>query len=88
MYPVDKAYKDIVCQKICIHLGHAIREKKLKDKELCEVCNFVLVAIESIDTHEKLVDFLGTLSARWPVFSPVYIHEKEAVHAVTQTASI
>lgn len=80
--PVDKSYKDLVCQKICVHLGKAIREHKLHDKELCEVCNFVLVAIDAIDTREKLVDFLGTLSSRWGIFSPIYISEKETFHSL------
>lgn len=80
----DEKYKNTVGARICIRLAHAIKSREIRDEELPEVCNFVLVAIKTIDSLNGMVDFLSTLAARWPVFSGIYIGEKKTLENASE----
>ncbi|OGG08941.1 hypothetical protein A2154_02715 [Candidatus Gottesmanbacteria bacterium RBG_16_43_7] len=73
---LDEEYKNAVCHHLCVSLGGAIKRREIPDRELCEVCNFILVAFKSMQTPADLIDFLGKLAARWSPFSAVFLAEK------------
>jgi len=84
----DETYKNKIGMKITVRIGQAIKSGELSDNDLPEVCNYVLIAIETIKSHNELIDFLGNLTNRWPVFSSILTQEIKQQEAVTTIESM
>lgn len=66
----EKVVQAIGC-KITLRIAQAIKASEVKDEELPELCQFVLVAIDSIRNSQEMKQFLETLARRWTMFDAV-----------------
>jgi hypothetical protein len=66
----DQVVKAIGC-KITLRIAQGIKAKEIGDDELPELCQFVLVAVDSIRNSEEMRQFLETLTRRWTMFAGV-----------------
>ncbi len=67
-----------------VGIGKALKSGDLDENELCEVCSYVSVALDTIQSTEELIDFLTKMSARWPFFQEVLDEQKKMDNTVTQ----
>lgn len=84
----DETYKNKVGMKITVRIGQAIKSGELSDNDLPEVCNYVLIAIETIKNHDELIGFLTNLTDRWPFFSHILTSEIKQQEAITSIESM
>ncbi len=72
----DDAYKTKITTKLTRAIGQAIQDGELESERLSEVCQAILAVMDTLKTHEQLVDFLTKLSEQWPFFASVLNEEK------------
>jgi hypothetical protein len=80
---VDKSYIDSIGVKVTLRIGKSVQSGDIPEDELAEVCDYALVAFESMTTGEELLDFLKKLSARWPVFTDIFQTEEKNLLTVS-----
>lgn len=69
---------------LTVRIGKALKSGELDENELCEVCSYVEVAMDSIKSTEEATDFLTKMSARWPFFQEVLNEQKKMDNTLTQ----
>lgn len=87
--PLANDHKNRIGCKITLRIAEAIKARAVPEKELPEICNFVLVALDTITSHEEMATFLDTLGNRWTIFMAVVAEEKPALaSAANQTTNL
>jgi len=80
----DENYKNKMTLSLTVRIGRAIKSGELDDNELCEVCSYVAVAMDTIKSIEEVADFLTKMSARWPFFQEVLNEHKKMDNTIAQ----
>ena len=80
----DENYKNKMTLSLTIRIGKALKSGELGENELCEVCSYVSVAMDTIKSIEEVTDFLTKMSARWPFFQEILDEQKKMDKTITQ----
>lgn len=86
----DKSYKNRIGQQLVSCIGTAIESGELEVDDLSNVCDSILVVIDTIKTQEELSTFLEKLSGSWPFFNMVLTKENkigESIQTIEQKFS-
>lgn len=85
----SQEHKNRIACKITLKIAEAIKTRAVPEKELPEICNFVLVALDTITDHREMTVFLETLAKRWTIFASVVAEEKPMLaSAANQTTNL
>jgi len=80
----DENYKNKITLSLTVRIGKALKSGELDENELCEVCSYVAVAMDTIKSIEELTDFLTVTSARWPFFQEILEEHKKTDNTIAQ----
>jgi hypothetical protein len=80
----DENYKNKMTLTLTVRIGKALKSGELDENELCEVCSYVSVAMDTIKSVEEVTDFLTKISARWPFFQEVLNEQKKTDNTIAQ----
>ena len=58
-----------VTTKIVEALIHALQEDKVTEMDAREVSRYILLTLDGVATHERLVEYLSELANHWQFFS-------------------
>jgi len=62
-------HKDAIERKILEILANALDAGQIENEEAPDVARFVLDRIDKVTNQKELIEFLGELNEKWPVFS-------------------
>jgi hypothetical protein len=80
----DDNYRNQITISLTVRIGRAINSGELDDDEICEVCSYVTVALDTIKSKEEMTDFLIKMSARWPLFQEILDEENKRNNTLSQ----
>lgn len=76
---ITQGYKNEMEKKIVECMILALENNNLQDSELPQIADLILDNIDNIKTHTELINLLGELSSRWPIFKNIELLEKGEV---------
>ena len=62
-------HKDAIERKILEILANALDAGQIENDDAPDVARFVLDRIDKVTNQKELIEFLGELSSKWPIFS-------------------
>jgi hypothetical protein len=73
---ITAEHKEEIQKSIVEAVIQALENEHLLESDLPAIGQFVLDKIDGIGTHDELVNFVGELASRWPVFKHIESVEK------------
>lgn len=66
---LDEAYKNKIGERLTLRLAQALENKEVTLEESSTIASYVLENIDKAKNNLELVDFLTSLSQKWPIFA-------------------
>lgn len=72
----DEVYKNKIGERLTGILLDALENGEIKEEESPEISSYILDNIHKAKNNVELLDFLTTISKRWPIFSKALVMEQ------------
>jgi len=73
---ITPEHKEQIKKSIIESVVQALEQDHLSESDLPGIGRFVLDRVDSLQTHEELVLFVGELATKWPIFKHIESSEK------------